>query len=132
MTTPLADALRQEGVQDVDDSALVRSMYASDASLYPIEPQVVARPGTAEEVTAALAVAREHGVRGAGTSIAGNAIGTGIVLDTSKHFNRVLDLDPDARTARVQPGTVHAALQRQALAHGLRFGPDPSTHTGVG
>ena len=68
-------------------------------------------------------------MRGAGTSIAGNAVGTGIVVDTSRHLGRVLALDPEARTARVQPGVVHAVLQKQALAAGLRFGPDPSTHT---
>ncbi|MGZ5399549.1 MAG: FAD-binding and (Fe-S)-binding domain-containing protein, partial [Nocardioides sp.] len=55
--------------------------------------------------------------------------GPGLVVDTVRHLGRVLGLDPGARTARVQPGTVHAVLQRQAAAHGLRFGPDPSTHT---
>ena len=82
---------------------------------------------------ATLAVARETGVpltmRGAGTSIAGNAIGAGIVVDTSRHLNRVLGIDPEARTAHVQPGVVHAALQKLAVPQGLRFGPDPSTHT---
>ena len=68
-------------------------------------------------------------MRGAGTSIAGNAVGPGIVVDTARHLNRVVSLDPDARTAVVQPGVVHATLQRAAAAHGLRFGPDPSTHT---
>jgi FAD/FMN-containing dehydrogenase/Fe-S oxidoreductase len=68
-------------------------------------------------------------MRGAGTSIAGNAIGAGIVVDTNRHLNRVLELDREARTARVQPGVVHAVLQKQAVAAGLRFGPDPSTHT---
>ncbi len=53
----------------------------------------------------------------------------GIVIDTNRHLNRVLELDRDARTARVQPGVVHAVLQKQAVAAGLRFGPDPSTHT---
>ena len=67
--------------------------------------------------------------RGAGTSIAGNAVGPGIVVDISRHLNRVLAVDPEARTATVQPGVVHAALQRAAAPHGLRFGPDPSTHT---
>ena len=68
-------------------------------------------------------------MRGAGTSIAGNAIGAGIVVDTSRHLDPVLELDPEARTARVQPGVVHARLQRRAVPLGLRFGPDPSTHT---
>ncbi|MDN5910897.1 MAG: FAD-binding protein, partial [Brevibacterium sp.] len=64
-----------------------------------------------------------------GTSIAGNAIGTGIILDFSRYMNEVLSLDPDAQSAWVQAGCVHAHLQGQARPHGLRFGPDPSTHT---
>ena len=91
------------------------------------------RPRHTDEIAATLAVARETGtpitMRGAGTSIAGNAIGPGIVIDTSRHLNRVLELDREARTATVQPGAVHATLQKQATALGLRFGPDPSTHT---
>ena len=96
--TELALSLRRAGVGDVDDTPLTRSLYATDASLYRVVPQVVARPRHVEEVEAALAVARETGVgltmRGAGTSIAGNAVGPGIVLDTSRYLNRVLDLDP--------------------------------------
>ncbi|MET0999612.1 MAG: FAD-binding oxidoreductase, partial [Marmoricola sp.] len=129
----LVDALRRQGLTDVDDSALARSLYASDAGIYRIAPQVVVRPRDTDELVATLAVARETGVpltmRGAGTSIAGNAIGAGIVVDTLKHLNRVLELDAGSRTALVQPGTVHATLQRQAVKQGLRFGPDPSTHT---
>ncbi len=129
----LVDRLRRHGVAEVDDSQLVRSLYASDAGLYRIPPQVVVRPRDTDEVAATLAAAREEGVpltmRGAGTSIAGNAVGSGIVLDTSRHLHRVLDLDVDAKLARVQPGVVHAALQRKAVPQGLRFGPDPSTHT---
>jgi FAD/FMN-containing dehydrogenase/Fe-S oxidoreductase len=67
-------------------------------------------------------------VRGAGTSIAGNAVGPGLVVDTRRHLHRVLSIDPEARTAVVQPGAVHATLQRAAAPHRLRFGPDPSTH----
>jgi FAD/FMN-containing dehydrogenase/Fe-S oxidoreductase len=129
----LLDALRRAGVADVSASTLDRAMYSSDASLYRVVPQAVVRPRSTDEVLATLDVARQHGVpltmRGAGTSIAGNAIGPGIVVDTARHLNQVLSLDPEARTARVQPGVVHAQLQRLALAEGLRFGPDPSTHT---
>ncbi|GAB3256404.1 FAD-binding and (Fe-S)-binding domain-containing protein [Alteromonas gracilis] len=129
----LADALRRAGLGDVDDSTLARSLYATDASLYRVPPQVVVRPRDTDEIQAALAVARETGtpltMRGAGTSIAGNAVGSGIVLDTAKHLGTIIDLDREARSARVQPGVVHARLQKQATAHGLRFGPDPSTHT---
>ncbi len=133
MSSDLVDALRRQGLTDVDDSALAKSLYASDAGIYRIAPRVVVRPREVEEIAATLAVARETGVpltmRGAGTSIAGNAIGAGIVIDTSRHLNRVLELDPEARTALVQPGAVHATLQRLAVPQGLRFGPDPSTHT---
>ncbi len=94
---------------------------------------MVVRPRAVEELIATLAVSRETGVpltmRGSGTSIAGNAIGAGIVVDTSKYLNRVLELDLESRTALVQPGTVHATLQGLAVPVGLRFGPDPSTHT---
>ena len=67
--------------------------------------------------------------RGAGTSIAGNALSTGVVLDTSRHLNRVLSVDPEERTAVVEPGAVLDAITRAAAPHGLRFGPDPSTHS---
>ena len=77
----LAAALPRQGVADADDSSLVRAMYATDASLYRVVPSAVVRPRHVDEIVATLAVAREHSVpvtmRGAGTSIAGNAVGTG-------------------------------------------------------
>ena len=132
-TSDLVAELRRRGVSDVDDSVLARALYSSDASLYRVEPQVVVRPRHTDELLAVLDVARATGVpltmRGAGTSIAGNAVGPGIVVDTVRHLNRVVSVDPEARTAVVQPGVVHASLQRAVARHGLRFGPDPSTHT---
>jgi FAD/FMN-containing dehydrogenase/Fe-S oxidoreductase len=96
-------------------------------------PQVVVRPRSVEEVLATVEACRVTGTpltsRGAGTSIAGNAVGTGVVIDFTRHLNRVHDIDVEARTARVDPGTVHAVLQKAATPLGLRFGPDPSTHT---
>jgi FAD/FMN-containing dehydrogenase/Fe-S oxidoreductase len=128
----LVRELRRRGVADVDDSALARALYSSDASLYRVVPQVVARPRTTDEIIAVLDASLTLGVpvtmRGAGTSIAGNAVGPGIVVDTVKHLGNVVSIDPEARTAVVQPGTVHANLQRAAAPYGLRFGPDPSTH----
>ncbi len=128
----LVQALRAAGLSGVDDSALRRSLYSSDASLYRVEPRVVAVPRHVDEIDAALAVCRDLGVpltmRGAGTSIAGNAVGPGVVLDTSRHLHRVLELDPVAGTALVEPGVVQSSLQAVAARHGLRFGPDPSTH----
>ncbi|CAI9399487.1 putative protein [Nocardioides sp. T2.26MG-1] len=129
----LVGELRRRGVSDVDDSTLTRALYSSDASLYRVVPQVVVRPRHRDELLAVIDAAHATGapvtMRGAGTSIAGNAVGTGIVVDTLRHLNRVLSIDADARTAVVQPGVVHADLQRAAAPYGLRFGPDPSTHT---
>jgi FAD/FMN-containing dehydrogenase/Fe-S oxidoreductase len=131
--TDLEDALRRAGVADVSTSTLTRAAYSSDASLYRLVPAAVVRPRDAAEVAATLAVCRERRLpltcRGGGTSIAGNAVGSGVVVDFSRHMNAVLALDPEAGTATVQPGLVHAALQRAAAPAGLRFGPDPSSHT---
>jgi FAD/FMN-containing dehydrogenase/Fe-S oxidoreductase len=128
----LAAALRLAGLEDVDDSTRRRAEYSSDASNYRVLPTVVAFPRHVDEVSAALRVAREHGVpftaRGAGTSIAGNAVGAGIVLDFSRHLNRVSAVDPDARTAVVEPGAVLDSITLAGAPHGLRYGPDPSTH----
>ena len=128
----LVEALRGAGIGDVDDSGLARALYSSDGSLYRVLPRAVVRPRHPDEIEATLAVCRELGVpftaRGAGTSIAGNAVGPGVVLDTSRYLSRVHGVDPEARTATVDPGVVQAALQAAARPHGLRFGPDPSTH----
>ncbi|GAA2029613.1 FAD-linked oxidase C-terminal domain-containing protein [Pseudokineococcus marinus] len=124
-------ALRRAGLTDVDASSRRRAEYSTDASLYRVVPQVVAFPRSADEVAAAVEVARETGVpvvaRGGGTSIAGNAVSTGVVLDTSRHLDRLLEVDPEARTAVVEPGLVLGDLQRRLAPHGLRFGPDPSS-----
>ncbi|WP_045878535.1 FAD-binding and (Fe-S)-binding domain-containing protein [Pseudofrankia sp. DC12] len=129
----LVEALTRAGVTEVDDSARRRAEYSSDASNYRVVPAAVAYPRDADEVAAALAAARQVGApvtaRGAGTSIAGNAVGPGLVLDFSRHLNKVLSLDPEARTALVQPGVVLDAVTAAGAAHGLRFGPDPSTHS---
>ena len=89
-------------------------------------------PRHRDEAAAAIEVCRELGVplvsRGAGTSIAGNAVSSGVILDFSRHLNQVVSLDPDAATAVVQPGVILDDLQAAAAPHGLRFGPDPSTH----
>ncbi|GAA1997652.1 FAD-binding oxidoreductase [Nakamurella flavida] len=106
--------------------------YSSDASNYRVVPTAVVFPADADDVVAVLEVAGAHGLpvtaRGGGTSVAGNAVGPGVVLDLSRHLHRIEDIDPVARTARVQPGVVLADVQRAAGVHGLRFGPDPSTH----
>ncbi|EID53380.1 FAD-binding and (Fe-S)-binding domain-containing protein [Saccharomonospora xinjiangensis] len=131
--TSLADALARAVSGEVDASTGARAMFGMDASNYRHVPSVVVFPRTADDVAAALRVARDHGVsvtaRGAGTGIGGQALGEGVVLDYSRHLDRVIDIDPERRTARVQPGVVLDRLREAAARHGLTFGPDPSTHS---
>ncbi|MGP3972059.1 FAD-binding and (Fe-S)-binding domain-containing protein [Streptomyces sp. 6N223] len=129
----LAARLRGAVRGEVAFDAGSRALTTQDASNYRRVPLGVVSPRDAADVAAALAVCREHDVpvvaRGGGTSIAGNATGAGVVLDFTRHMNRVLALDPAARTATVQPGVVCDTLRAAAGRHGLTFGPDPSTHS---
>ncbi|QHC25926.1 FAD-binding and (Fe-S)-binding domain-containing protein [Streptomyces sp. GS7] len=125
----LAAAVRGE----VSATAADRALMTMDASNYRRVPDAVVAPRDAEDVAAALRVCRERGVpvvpRGGGTSIAGQATGTGVVLDFTRHLRRIVSLDPEARTAVVQPGVILDDLRAAAAPHGLTFGPDPSTHS---
>ncbi|MEW1678898.1 FAD-binding and (Fe-S)-binding domain-containing protein [Streptomyces noursei] len=125
----LAAAVRGE----VSATAADRALMTMDASNYRRVPDAVVAPRDAEDVAAALRVCRDHGVpvvpRGGGTSIAGQATGTGVVLDFTRHLRRIVALDPEAGTAVVQPGVVLDDLRAAAAPYGLTFGPDPSTHS---
>ncbi|MFD7277762.1 FAD-binding and (Fe-S)-binding domain-containing protein [Streptomyces sp. NPDC059862] len=129
----LESALRSAVRGDIGFDVTSRALTTMDASNYRRVPLGVVAPRDADDVAAVLSVCREHGVpvvpRGGGTSIAGQATGTGVVLDFTRHMNRLVSLDPEARTAVVQPGLVLDRLQEAAAPHGLRFGPDPSTHS---
>ncbi|WP_060902856.1 FAD-binding and (Fe-S)-binding domain-containing protein [Streptomyces europaeiscabiei] len=107
--------------------------YAYDASNYRVPPRAVVFPRSADDVVAVARACREAGVpvtaRGGGTSMAGNAVGPGVVLDFSRYMNRILDIDPVARTARVEAGVILDALRGATALHGLTFGPDPSSHS---
>ncbi|WKN16576.1 FAD-binding oxidoreductase [Streptomyces sp. JUS-F4] len=126
-------ALRSAVRGTSDFGATARALTTMDASNHRRVPLGVLAPRDAEDIAAALAVCREHGVpvvaRGGGTSIAGQATGTGLVLDLTRHLRTVLDLDPATRTAVVQPGVILDDLRAAAAPHGLTFGPDPSTHS---
>lgn len=125
--------LRSEIRGEVHDSQLKRAEYSSDASNYRLVPSLVVVPVDTDDLLTVLSIAREMCIpitmRGGGTSVAGNAISKGIVVDLSVHLNRIIEIDPENRLARVQPGVVLATLQREAAKYGLRFGPDPSTLT---
>ncbi|MFF5264345.1 FAD-binding and (Fe-S)-binding domain-containing protein [Actinomadura viridis] len=110
-----------------------RTAYSSDASIYRRVPVAVAEVRSADDLARVLALAAEEGLpvtpRGGGTSIAGNSVGPGIVIDTSRRFNRILSLDPESRTAVVEPGVILDDLRAAAGRYGLTFGPDPSSHS---
>ncbi|MEU5740492.1 FAD-binding and (Fe-S)-binding domain-containing protein [Streptomyces tendae] len=131
--TDLEAALRRAVRGEVGFDTTSRALTTMDASNYRRVPLGVVAPRDADDVAAVLEVCREHAVpvvaRGGGTSIAGQATGTGVVLDFTRHMNRLVGIDPQARTAVVQPGLVLDRLQDAAAPHGLRFGPDPSTHS---
>ncbi|RAG81704.1 FAD-binding oxidoreductase [Streptacidiphilus pinicola] len=137
MSVPgLEKALRAAVRGDVDFGAAQRGVYAYDASNYRQVPLGVVKPVSPDDVRAVVALAREYGVpvlaRGAGTSIGGQAISPGaLVLDVRAGLGALAAdaVDPGERTARVGPGVVLDALQRAAAPYGLRFGPDPSTHS---
>ena len=109
-----------------------RALYTSDASLYRILPGLIVEPADVEELALVVAICGETGtpltMRGAGTSIAGNAIGAGVVVST-RLLDRIVEIDPETQTAIVEPGVVLDDLNAAAARHGLRMGPDPSTHS---
>lgn len=114
-----------------DTSTGTRARYSTDAGNYRIIPEGVCFPRSTEDVLAIVDACRTHSVpitsRGGGTSCAGNAIGPGIIIDFTRHLNRVISIDPEARTATVEPGCIQSDLQKAAAPYGLRFGPDPSS-----
>ncbi|MGP0064096.1 MAG: FAD-binding oxidoreductase, partial [Isosphaeraceae bacterium] len=124
----LADAI---STHDVRYDRLTRALYATDASVCQIVPLLVAFPANAADVSAVVEVCARFGVpmtaRGGGTSQAGQSIGPGVILDCSKHFDRVLEINPEGRWVRVEPGCVLDELNRALKPHGLLFAPDIST-----
>ncbi len=126
----LGAALRSELRGTVGDDAASRGLYATDGSNYRVLPDIVVVPADAEDMAAAVALTAEAGapvtMRGGGTSMAGNSIG-GVVIDASRHVNRILDIDVDARTAVIEPGLVLTDLLAATRPLGLTFGADPSS-----
>src|SRR3989440_6703932 len=128
----LAAELRRRirGEVRFDDGS--RALYATDASNYRQVPIGVIIPRDTDDVIRTVEIARGFGApilaRGGGTSLAGQCCNVAVVLDTSKYMNRIIDLDPQKRTARVEPGVILDSLRDAAKEHGLTFAPDPSTH----
>ena len=128
LATDLRRSIR--GEVRFDDGS--RGLYATDGSNYRQVPIGVVVPRDIDDVPQAVEICRRHGApvlpRGGGTSLAGQCCNVAVVLDVSKYLHRILELDPDRRRARVQPGVVLDDLRREAWRHHLTFAPDPSTH----
>src|SRR5690606_34693358 len=105
--------------------------YSTDASVYQERPLAVAIPKDTDDLKRLIAFAQAHGVtlipRTAGTSLAGQVVGHGIVVDVSKHFNQVLEVNAAERWVRVQPGVIRDDLNAYLRPYGLMFGPETST-----
>ncbi len=127
----LERALKERVRGEVRFDAHSRYLYSTDASLYQIIPQGVVIPRDAQDVAETLTLAAEADIpvvpRGGGTSLAGQSVGDAIILDFAKYMNRVISIDPEQRTAVVQPGLRLDRLNRATARYGLHFGPDPQT-----
>ncbi len=108
-----------------------RILYSTDASIYQMMPLGVAVPKSQEDLICAIELAAKYHIpvlaRGAGSSLAGQAIGPALILDTSRYLNRILDINPESASAQVEPGVILASLNRAAAQYGLQYGPDPAS-----
>ncbi len=127
----LEDYLRRQIQGEVRFDLTSRRLYSTDASIYQIVPLGVVIPRSTDDVVTAVQIASEMQVpitaRGGGTSLSGQSIGPGIVLDFSKYLNAILDIDPVGKTVMVQPGVVLEQLNRELAPRGLQFGPEVAT-----
>jgi FAD/FMN-containing dehydrogenase/Fe-S oxidoreductase len=129
----LEQALKRAVAGEVRFDRGSRALYATDGSNYRQVPIGLVIPRDDNDVIATVALCREFGApvlpRGAGTSLAGQCCNVAVILDFSKYMNRILELNPASRTARIQPGVVCDTLRNAAEKYQLTWGPDPSTHS---
>lgn len=127
----LSRAIGRQIQGEIRKSLVDRTIYSTDASNYRILPEAVVIPKTPQDIEITISEASARNipvtVRGAGTSLAGQAVGEGIILDLSKYMNRVVDVDAGGRKVRVEPGISIDNLNRDLSSLGLMFGPDPSS-----
>src|SRR6266567_8632988 len=130
MTSAQEKKIRQTGCDARFDN-LTRKLYATDASIYEIEPLGVAFPKNAGQASAVIRAAADAGVpvtpRGAGTSLVGNAIGEGLIVEFSRYNRQISDLDLEKGKVRVGAGVVLDQLNHYLKPHGFSFGPDVAT-----
>src|SRR5215213_9743180 len=127
----LINELRKRFSGDVRDDLASRILYSTDASIYQIEPLGIAIPTTQDDLQAAVELAAKFAVpilpRGAGTSLAGQAIGEALILDCSRRLDHIVEINPDEHYAIVEPGVVLSNLNKAAGRHRLQYGPDPAS-----
>ncbi len=131
MRLPDFKALKQQLEGEFFTDFTMRKIYATDASAYREIPMAVAIPSTNEDIQSIIRFANKHRLsiipRTAGTSLAGQAVGSGIVVDVSKNFNQILEFNSSDKWVRVQPGVIRDELNMYLKSHGLLFGPETST-----
>lgn len=131
LSPDFVNELRKRFSGEIRNDLASRILYSTDASIYQIEPQGVVIPRTYDDLQSAVELAVKYKIpvlaRGAGTSLAGQAIGNALILDVSRWLDSVIAIDPESRTATVEPGVVLSTLNAAAAKHGLMFGPDPAS-----
>ena len=124
-------ALEKKVTGELRTDAYSRMLYSTDASIYQVQPLAVLIPRNRDDVHAAIETAGEFGVpvlaRGAGSSLAGQAVGEALMIDFTRHLDEIIDINPEERTARVEPGVILGSLNGELSKYGLKFGPDPAS-----
>jgi FAD/FMN-containing dehydrogenase/Fe-S oxidoreductase len=123
--------LQKHFTGDIRLDLVSRILYSTDASIYQMEPLGVVLPKTQEDLHCTVELAAKYQIpilpRGSGSSLAGQAVGHALIIDCSRYLDNIIEINPEARTATVEPGVILAALNRAAAKHGLQFGPDPAS-----
>ena len=123
--------LQQNVSGDVRADAMSRTLYSTDASIYQVTPHAVFLPRSAEEVTTAVSLAAQYHIpilpRGSGSSLAGQAVNAALVIDTTRHLDRILEINREERWVRAEVGVVLAHLNAALKPLGLKYGPDPAS-----
>jgi FAD/FMN-containing dehydrogenase/Fe-S oxidoreductase len=125
------NAVQKSVEGEIRTDKVTRVLFSTDASIYQIEPLGVFFPRSVDEISACVQLASEYKIpvlpRGSGSGLAGQAIGTGVIIDCSRHLDRLVDINPEEKTATVEPGVILSHLNQFADQYELQFGPDPAS-----
>ena len=131
LSSDLINELKTNIIGEVCSDFVTRMLYSTDASIYQIEPLGVVFPRTLDDISKVMAFTAKYDIaviaRGAGSSLAGQAIGPGLVIDTSRYLTEIISINQEEKTAVVEPGVLLTAFNRASGKQGLKFGPDPAS-----